>query len=75
MRVKIAWSQLYAAVLLWKLDYCPCARREEVDLQRRLNSHPNIVRFLGASCYFPPRALASPSEPDEAVQVLLLPAS
>ena len=50
---------------------CKHAHREEVDLQRRLNSHPNIVRFLGASCYFPPRALASASsERDEAVQVL-----
>lgn len=27
--------------------------REEVDLQRKLSLHPNIVRFLGACCHIP----------------------
>ena len=29
------------------------ARREEVDLQRRLSLHPNVVRFMGACCHIP----------------------
>jgi serine/threonine protein kinase len=41
---------------------------------RRLNTHPNIVRFLGASAHFPPRLLAGPTPgaPDEAVQGVTL---
>jgi len=44
------------------------ARRQEVDLQRRLSLHPNIVRFLGACCHLapgpapPPRALPGPGQ-------------
>lgn len=29
------------------------ARRDEVDLQRRLSLHPNVVRFMGACCHIP----------------------
>lgn len=36
------------------------ARREEVDLQRRLSLHPNIVRFLGASFSFSRDGLPAP---------------
>ena len=35
-------------------------RREEVDLQRRLSLHPNIVRFLGASFSFSRDGLPAP---------------
>lgn len=27
--------------------------RAEVDLQRRLSLHPNVVRFMGACCHIP----------------------
>ena len=27
--------------------------RDEVDLQRRLSLHPNVVRFMGACCHIP----------------------
>ena len=30
-----------------------CACRDEVDLQRRLSLHPNVVRFMGACCHIP----------------------
>ncbi|KAK9838338.1 hypothetical protein WJX81_005555 [Elliptochloris bilobata] len=42
--------------------------KAEVDLQRRLSLHPNIVRFLGACCHLaagpapPPHALPGPSQ-------------
>lgn len=46
------------------------AFREEVDLQRRLSLHPNIVRFLGASCNFPARSPPSPGSLLPPVQVI-----
>ena len=27
--------------------------RDELDLQRRLSLHPNVVRFMGACCHIP----------------------
>ena len=38
-----------AATLLSQVGAC----RDEVDLQRRLSLHPNVVRFMGACCHIP----------------------
>lgn len=33
----------------------------EVDLQRKLSFHPNIVRFIGACCQIPRHFIAEPT--------------
>ena len=35
--------------------------KDEVDLQRKLSFHPNIVRFIGACCQIPRRLIAEPT--------------
>jgi len=35
--------------------------KEEVDLQRKLSFHPNIVRFIGACCQIPRQLIAEPT--------------
>ncbi|KAL0044448.1 hypothetical protein WJX82_007178 [Trebouxia sp. C0006] len=36
--------------------------KDEVDLQRKLSFHPNIVRFIGACCQIPRQLIAEPTE-------------
>ena len=39
--------------------------KEEVDLQRKLSFHPNIVRFIGACCQIPQQLIAEPMSPED----------